>query len=917
MKKYLITGLAAVAISGMFTSCTHDTDAGGSGNLGVVETYEQAFISRFGTPSADADWGFGNGATKAGTRALPTLPSNTFRDTNPITKPSKPEEIDDIEKPTSTKTFYDTRSAAKTAGAKTPDHDGNTFGDNDIIIIDEDYYKNGPNWYIYGPKLDNKTNLTVCIDGTVTLNVGTKDTGATICVLQNSTLNLAGISKKATIYLAPGATLNLTNYVTLEEGQIITSNRSTINVQQNLTLKSNASVVVNGGATINFGDSNNKKNLTIESSSIFWNEGTTNYLSEVYVNSNATLYCENNTTFSAKRINLDNGGVLYNSGNITLTEDLTTSNDNGIIYSTGSISARKLSINKLVKLWNEGDVTLTSEFSANQNGHEIYNKGTFTTTKIFINKETKFWNEGTVNDSGEMTFQNPDVHFYNAENKTLTVASINFVNNGQLLYNEGTVESAGSIQLRNVSAEIINNGNLTGASMYLDAGGKFHNEGTTVITGLTKVTNTNSWWANDGKYTSGSFEITGGSAKNVFNNCSLTVKATDTNDDGVADTDGVFFINEGGFILNGGASLVTDYVTWTNKSNVWMGSKALMLVKETFLTNNYDTECGIHGEGNEYAVVKAKSITHNGNDQSRMNYYGKLYIDADYHFPQWYKDASSNKQPAYYHEDKVKFSFTDEKDPNVKKEDSPVVIEKDDEKGCTPGYNTTGGGGTTGGGETGGGETGGGDDETTPSIRVIAEDMGDQSLKEASDFDFNDVVFDVTWVSDSEVDVEILAAGGTLPLTIGWNGNETNESGYIDYEVHNLLGYSETMIINTHSSVGNHIDGVPSKHLTLNGTFRKDHFAEDVRDNIPVKVRKNNRWYEIKADQGKVAGKLAVDKEYDPWCNERKDIDDWWQNADKKGLFSKYTQDPTTLTKYWYKQAKFRQLKPGEYIELK
>ena len=69
MKKYLITGLAAVAISGMFTSCTHDTEAGGSGNLGVVETYEQAFISRFGTPSADADWGFGNGATQASTRA--------------------------------------------------------------------------------------------------------------------------------------------------------------------------------------------------------------------------------------------------------------------------------------------------------------------------------------------------------------------------------------------------------------------------------------------------------------------------------------------------------------------------------------------------------------------------------------------------------------------------------------------------------------------------------------------------------------------------------------------------------------------------------------------------------------------------------------------------------------------------------
>ena len=216
------------------------------------------------------------------------------------------------------------------------------------------------------------------------------------------------------------------------------------------------------------------------------------------------------------------------------------------------------------------------------------------------------------------------------------------------------------------------------------------------------------------------------------------------------------------------------------------------------------------------------------------------------------------------------------------------------------------------------GFTGGGDDDddddTDPVIRVIAEDMGDQSLKEASDFDFNDVVFDVTWVSESKVKIKILAAGGTLPLTVGWDG--TGED-YITHEVHYMLGYSESTMINTHSTVGNHIDGVAPYEFEFTGSFKKESFAADVRDKIPVKVRKNGVWYDIKADQGKVAGKLAVDKEYEPWCNERKDIDDWWQNADKQGLFSKYTQDPTTLTKYWYKQAKYRQLKPGEYIELK
>jgi hypothetical protein len=201
---------------------------------------------------------------------------------------------------------------------------------------------------------------------------------------------------------------------------------------------------------------------------------------------------------------------------------------------------------------------------------------------------------------------------------------------------------------------------------------------------------------------------------------------------------------------------------------------------------------------------------------------------------------------------------------------------------------------------------------TLDPIRVIAEDLGDQSLNENSDFDFNDVVFDVTWKSENEVEIEILAAGGTLPLTVGWDGTTGN---YRDYEVHNLLGYSETMIINTNSNVGSHIDNVPSVKRTLNGTFRKDHFAEDVRDNIPVKVRKSGVWYDIEADKGKVAGKLAVAKDYD-WCDERVDVDDWWMNNDKQGLFIKYTQAPATLTKYWYRQAKYRRLQNKEIIEV-
>ena len=193
-----------------------------------------------------------------------------------------------------------------------------------------------------------------------------------------------------------------------------------------------------------------------------------------------------------------------------------------------------------------------------------------------------------------------------------------------------------------------------------------------------------------------------------------------------------------------------------------------------------------------------------------------------------------------------------------------------------------------------------GNEQSEDVVRVIAEDMGDQATNESSDFDFNDVVFDVEYVSASEAKVTILAAGGTLPLTVGWDGDETNESGYIEYEVHNLLGYSETMIINTNSKVGNHIDNVEPKTITVSGSFDKDNLAVGANA-IPVKVRKNNKWYTIVAPQGKAAGKLCVGTDYE-WCNERQDIYDKWKD-NNGALFLQYVNDPNTLTKYWYRKS--------------
>ena len=144
--------------------------------------------------------------------------------------------------------------------------------------------------------------------------------------------------------------------------------------------------------------------------------------------------------------------------------------------------------------------------------------------------------------------------------------------------------------------------------------------------------------------------------------------------------------------------------------------------------------------------------------------------------------------------------------------------------------------------------------EATPKLdyRIIAEDL---SVEDASDFDFNDVVFDVKMnYPNSGVHTIILqAAGGTLPLKVG------------DSEVHGLFGVSTTTMVNTGAGVSKApVTFTYVKHIT------------NV-DEIPVTVQKNGQWIELVAPRGKVASKICVEPRY-VWCAERKDIDTVYPN---------------------------------------
>lgn len=557
----------------------------------------------------------------------------------------------------------------------------------------------------------------------------------------------------------------------------------------------------------------------------------------------------------------------------------------------------------------EGELNIWGAWDGTKNsGGTIYLKGNldFTNRKFYIAPNTEVYLlEGTTltlraDDTGNLQ---SGCNFYMAANSKIVAKGELKLNNGLHIYNHGTIEApklstnsnsvlynvgtvtiAGKISVENDLSAIVNDGTITAADLNTAGSGKFENNGNTTITGTTFVNSNNNTWVNNGQYRTGNF-IYNAASDEVINNCRLTVDEDFNINLGDNPGNGNFKMNSNSGVVtkyfNGGGNWGKNYSTGWSAFNggpfyIYMGSNSVFKVTETATMNATKADYGVYGVGNDFAVFSAKKIEAGAANQGyEVTYGGNLYIYAENgHF-------ANGKSGAYPYIDikdnaKIYASGFEDGKPAVNIEETP----------CNPGF---------------------GDNPSETVIRVIAEDMGDQSLKEASDFDFNDVVFDVTWVSESKVKIKILAAGGTLPLTVGWDG--TGED-YITHEVHYMLGYSESTMINTHSTVGNHIDGVAPYPFEFTGSFRKDHFAEDVRDNIPVKVRKNGVWYDINAEQGRAPGKIAVGTDYNPWCNERVDIDDWWQNNNIQGLFSLYTQSPATLTKFWYKQATYRNGKP-------
>ena len=173
-------------------------------------------------------------------------------------------------------------------------------------------------------------------------------------------------------------------------------------------------------------------------------------------------------------------------------------------------------------------------------------------------------------------------------------------------------------------------------------------------------------------------------------------------------------------------------------------------------------------------------------------------------------------------------------------------------------------------------------------VCIIAEDL---SANEATDFDFNDVVFTVHYNTTSSATVTLYAAGGTLPL---WVGDAS-------HEVHKEFGYPDPdpktglyKMINTGAKAD--VNNVPV--VSFNVTSQKSTRGKDIIIKVD-KGTKNDQgvhvpnWIELTATGGAPAAKVCVGVDFateNMWCFERQSIKDVYRK------FSLWVaEDPTVL----------------------
>ena len=429
------------------------------------------------------------------------------------------------------------------------------------------------------------------------------------------------------------------------------------------------------------------------------------------------------------------------------------------------------------------------------------------------------------------TLQFSNTTLYN--NGTVTTDNLDIAGTGQV-YNcsKGLLDVEGEISVSNNDCILVNDGTVNANLITNRAGSKIQNNGLMDLVGDTEINSNNDVWVNNGTFITENFTYTAGSAE-VINNCKLIVRNK-------------FYIGLGstttnGFKVDGG--VVTKDFEAHGPANIFMASNTVFKVTNQAKMEITVVGNGIYGpESGDYAVFQAKNIVGLDDNNYCVSYFNKLCVVADTHFAHAYQDGTSDaakanggvgNNPTYYFDPATVKMCVNGTNPDFSIEETE----------CNPGI-------------------GGNKDEIQYAVRIICEDLG-----ASDDFDFNDVVFDAL-IKDGKTYIKVLAAGGTLPLTVAGK------------EVHDIFGVSTTTMVNTQS-------GAHYATKTDKQEFVIDQAYSSYKD-IPVMVgvdananpMTNEGMTTLKAEKGAAPQKIAVDTNF-YWCDEREQIETRYNNFDE------------------------------------
>ena len=355
--------------------------------------------------------------------------------------------------------------------------------------------------------------------------------------------------------------------------------------------------------------------------------------------------------------------------------------------------------------------------------------------------------------AGKMTFNcplefvpadgNSDYNYFtNFAGATLTGQDVTIGGKGAQFANAGTMDLTGSLDLKTGSggnAQAVNIGNLSAANLYLQTGvTHFYNGGTTLISGTTESNQYGNTWVNNGYYKTQEMSITAGN-NTFYNYCQLFV--TDK-----------FYLHDATFNNMSSSYAQAKYLDLGNYTVNLYDNAVLYVTDLLYIADGKGAglDNGFHGLGSEYAIVAATQMDVRASSSKNIQFLDRVYYS-------WknfrYVDGEGNELTEAQANaiaadgDKIIF-YADEISHNVSFGELSIAEPKEGECG---GVEWNHGGGPTPQG----------------FVYMLAyEDLGTKD-----DFDFNDIVLRVTHTGGtSEGTVQLVAAGGTLKISIAYDG---------------------------------------------------------------------------------------------------------------------------------------------------